>query len=561
MKITSLPRYKRNAVRFEQIVRILAKYGLADWLESIDREFLRKLLVRNGGEAFQAMSRAERVRMALTELGTTFIKLGQMLSTRADLVGPDLARELTKLQTDTPPDAPEIVWETIELDLGRPVDELFVHFEDKPVASASIAQAHRATLPDGEAVIVKVRHRGIVEKVNNDLDILAALASLASQYSSEISLYQPVAVIAEFRRNLLAELDFIREEQNLLRAAGNFADDPAVHIPKPFPSHSGHKVLTMELLEGIPIAETEKLDEQQIDRVELARRGANMYLDMIFRDRFYHADPHPGNILILPEGVIGLLDFGMTGTLDDNTRECFEGLIRGFLLHDGEMLAEYALKLGHAPSDLDRERFAADLENLVAAHLTGSLKSLDLSSALDGLVDLIRRHRVIQKPGIALLIKVLIMLEGTSRLLDADFSLAELLEPYYRQMMRRRLSPRNLFRRVQRTYHDWDRFFHTLPRDLGDIIERVRKGTLDVHLAHHRLDPIINRLAHGMLTAAILVGSAQMLASAVPPTIRGLSVLGLLGVVLGLWLAFHLLRAIRKSGGLVSPKPKPGREP
>jgi ubiquinone biosynthesis protein len=159
------------------------------------------------------------------------------------------------------------------------------------------------------------------------------------------------------------------------------------------------------------------------------------------------------------------------------------------------------------------------------------------------------------------LIKVLIMLEGTSRLLDADFSLAELLEPYYRQMVRRRLSPRNIMRRMQRTYHDWDRFFHTLPRDLGDIIERVRKGTLDVHLAHHRLDPVINRLALGMLAAAVIVGSSQMLSSAVPPTIRGLSVIGLVGVVLGFWLAIDLLRAIRKSGGLVRKDNKPGREP
>jgi len=557
MKITSLPRYKRNAVRFEQIVRILAKYGLADWIESVDREFLRKLLVRDSTEGLASMTRVEKVRMALTELGTTFIKLGQMLSTRADMVGPDLARELTRLQADTPPDASEIVRETVEKELGGPIDELFARFDDTPIASASIAQAHRAVLLDGRAVVVKVRHRGIEEKVANDLDILATLASMAAQYSSEIALYQPVDVVSEFRRHLMAELDFTREEQNLLRAGANFADDPTVHIPQPFPDHSARKVLTMEMLEGVSVGMAGHVDGEGVDCKEVARRGARMYLEMIFRDRFYHADPHPGNILVLPGGVVGLLDFGMVGTLDDNTRECFEGLIHGFLLKDGEMLADYALRLGHAPPDLDRDRFTADLESFVAAHLSGSLKGMDLSAVLDGFTELVRRHRILQKPGISLLIKVLVMLEGTSRQLDADFSLAELLEPYYRQMTRRRLSPRNVFRRMQRTYHDWDRFFHTLPRDLGDIIERVRKGTLDVHLAHHRLDPIVNRLALGMLAAAVIVGSSQMLSSAVPPTIRGLSVLGLLGVFAGLWLAADLLRAIRKSGGLVDREKKP----
>ncbi len=556
MKITALPRYKRNAKRFEQIVRILAKYGLADWIESSDREFIRKLLVRDRGEGLTSLTRPERIRMALSELGTTFIKLGQMLSTRADVIGPDLARELTRLQADTPPDPPATVREIIESELGRPVEALFARFDEVPLASASIAQVHHAVLPEGRPVVVKVQHQGIEATVVNDLDILAALAAIAEQHSAEIALYQPSAMLAEFRRNLLAELDFGREEQNLLRAAGNFADDPAVHIPQPYPDHSARRVLTMELLEGFSVADTARMEEGRVDRKEFARRGCNLYLDMIFRDRFYHADPHPGNILVLPDNVIGLLDFGMVGTLDDNTSECFEGLIHGFLLKDSELLADYALKLGHAPPELDRDLFTADIESFVAAHLAGSLKRMDMTRTLVGFTDLVRRHRIVQKPGISLLVKVLIMLEGTSRLLDPDFKLAELLEPYYRRMTRRKLSPGNLLRRLQRSYRDWDQLFHSLPRDLGDIIQRIRKGTLDVHLAHHRLDAVTNRLAHGMLTAAVLIGSTQMLSSAVPPTIRGLSVLGMLGTLGGLWLAVALLRAIRKSGGLTPRKPK-----
>jgi ubiquinone biosynthesis protein len=547
MKVTSLPRYTRNAKRFEQIVRILAKYGLADWIESGDREFIRKLLVRREGEA---LTRAERIRLALTELGTTFIKLGQMLSTRADLVGPDLAAELTKLQADTPPDSPATVRAMIEGELGRPLEDLFAEFDDSPVGSASIAQVHQATLPDGSPVVVKVQHDGIEEKIRNDLDILTALAGFAEQHSADIALYQPSATLKVFRRNLMAELDFSREEQNMERFRANFSSDANVHMPRPIPERSAHRVLTMERVEGISVADSERMEAAGVDLREFARRGCNLYLDMIFRDRFYHADPHPGNILVLPGDVIGLLDFGMVGTLDDQTRDSFEGLIQGFLLEDGGLLTEFAIMLGDPPADLDRDRLEADLAEFVSTHLTGSLKRMEISRVLARFTDLVRRHRIVQKPGISMLVKVLIMLEGTGRKLDPDFNLAGLLEPYYRRLAQRRLSPANILRRLQRTYRDWDRLVQALPRDLGDIIRRVRKGTLDVHLDHRRLDAVVNRVAHGMVTAAILVGSALILASDVPPTIAGVSVLGVLGTLAGLALAATLLRAIRKSGGL-----------
>lgn len=553
MKITALPRYTRNAKRFEQIVRILAKYGLADWLESTDREFLRRLLVRREAAT---LNRPQRIRLAISELGPTFIKLGQILSTRADLVGPELAAELAHLQADTPPDPQETVRQTIESELGRPLDATFASFDDAPLASASIAQVHHASLPDGRAVVVKVQHHGIEETIANDLDILAALATLAEQHNADIALYQPSAILAELRRTLRAELDFGRESNNLLRFAANFERDPTVHIPRPFPELSARRVLTMERIDGFSVADTARLDAAGVDRREFARRGANLFLEMIFRDRFYHADPHPGNILVLPGNTIGLLDFGMVGTLDEHTRECFEGLVQGFLLGDSELLADCGLKLGQPPPDLDRDMLESDLAAFAATHLTGSLRQMDVTRVLGDFTELVRRHRIVQKPGISLLIKVLVMLEGTGRILDPDFNLAALLEPFHRRLARRRLSPSHVLGRLERTFQDWDRLVQALPRDLSDIIRRVRKGTLDVHLDHRRLDAVVNRVAHGMVTAAVLIGSSQILSAAVPPTVFGVSILGAAGLLAGLALAVSLLRAIRRSGGLAPRNPK-----
>ncbi len=252
----------------------------------------------------------------------------------------------------------------------------------------------------------------------------------------------------------------------------------------------------------------------------------------------------------MPGNVIGLLDFGMIGYLDDNTSGVFEEIIHGFLLKDGELLTDCCLMIGNAPPDIDREKLQSDIETFIAANLTDSIKDMDTSRMFSGLTEIVRRHRIVQNPGVSLLVKVLVMLEGSSRLLDSDFNLSELLEPYYQKMVQRKLAPKNVLRRLQRTYRDWDRLFQALPRDASDIIQRLRKGTLDVHLEHRRLDTVVNRIAYGVVSAAIFLGSATVLSQAIPPTFKGASIPGIAGIVFSLWLVGRLLRAIKKSGGL-----------
>ena len=550
INLTSLPQFTRNTRRFTDIVSILVKYGLATWISETDPNFIKNLFKTSTGVNLSELSQDARIRLAFTELGPTFIKLGQILSTRPDLVGPTLADELTELQADTPADPPEVVRATVEKELGQPPEALFAAFDDRAMASASIGQVHRATLHNGETVVVKVQHQGIEEKVTNDLDILLALAELAEQYDPSLRVYQPVATVAEFRRGLLRELDFNRERRNIEQFIRNFEQDKTIHIPKAYPELSGQRVLTMEMLNGVSVANVERLKQEGIDTKVIAEWGANIYINMIFRDRFFHADPHPGNIWVVKGGLIGLLDCGMVGRIDDYTRNEVEGLLLSAVERDAEQLTEFVLRIGSTPQGLDRNALRADVDEFVAEYLGQSMQDFDLSGAVNGLTDLIRRYHILLPPGIALLLKVLVMLEGTSRLLNRDFSLIELLQPYYAQAMQRRFSPQELFQRLRRSYRDWERLLNTLPYDLRDILQRIRDGKFDVYLEHRRLDLIINRLVYGVITAALFMGSCLVLSQRIPPLIKGISIPGTAGCLFAFGLGFRLFRAIKKSGDI-----------
>ena len=550
ISIRSLPQFRRNAARFREIVTVLAKYGLADWLKEGDPGFFDKLFQSAQGVRLSSMSREARVRTALTDLGTTFIKLGQVLSTRPDLVGPALAEELAHLQTRTPPDPPETVRAIILEELGQPVDELYAAFDDTPIASASIGQVHAATLHDGRDVVVKVQHPGIGDVVARDLDILEALAWLAERHSADARLYQPSAAVDDFRRAITRELDFTRERRNLEQFTRSFADDDTIRFPQPVPERSSTRVLTMERFDGFSVGDVDRLVREGHDRTEIAKRGANAYLDMVFRDGVYHADPHPGNILILPDGVLGLIDFGMVGRVDEVLRDALEDVIVALASADTDQLTQAVLRIGILPDQLERDALRTNISEFVGDFLGVPIDELDLSGALNGVTDIIRRHRIVLPSGVAMIIRVLIMLEGTSRSLSRDFSLAELIKPYQHTMLRRRLSPDRLKRQLMRRARDWERLLEMLPRELATLLERARQGRLDVNLTHRGLEPTVNRLVWGILVAALFLGSSMLWSNGVKPTLFGVSIFGATGCVLAFASGAWLLRSIRKSGGL-----------
>jgi ubiquinone biosynthesis protein len=553
MKIDALSRLERHAKRIAEIAAVLGKYGLADLFGGFNYSWLQNRLKSSDGHALIGdVTTAARIRMALTELGTTFIKLGQMLSTRSDLLGPDLTEELSQLQCSIPADSAEIARATIENELGRPVHEMFSEFEDTPLAAASIAQVHAALLPTGRSVVVKVRRAGVAEQAATDLEIVQALAELLEKHSPSLRAYQPVAVVRQFRRTLLRELDFTYERRNLEEFGRNFADEPTVCIPEVFGDFCSHQVVTMERLEGIRGTEIEALRQSGEDLGEFARRGANMYLEMVFRDGFYHADPHPGNLILLPGNIVGVIDCGMVGRIDEDLRDEVESLLVGIVENDSALVSEQVLRLGAVPSTCSREKLRTDLQDFMADYTGHPLNEIHVGAALSNLVEIIRRHHIVLPPALALLLKTIIVLEGTSRRFSPEVSLTELMQPYCSRLLLRRFSPGRVARRARRAYRAWDHLLKALPRDLADLLARFRDGTLTVHLDHRHLDPIINRLVLGILTAAIFLGSSELWSREAPPLLYGVSVFGALGYVLSLFLGWRLLRAIRKSGNIQS---------
>lgn len=549
MRLSTIPQLYRHMNRWGEILAVLSKYGLAGWIDRLGPRFAKGILKDREGTALTKHSRETRIRLALTELGPTFIKLGQILSTRPDVIGVALADELSKLQDSTPADPFAIVRTIVETELGEPLEDLFADFEELPLASASIGQVHRARLADGHWVVVKVRHAGIEETIRRDLEILTGLANWAERVP-EWSNYRPKATMAEFQRVLRRELDFGREERNLQQFAHLFIGDPTVRIPRSYPDLCTSRVLTMEYLDGIKLSQTERVRAGGFDMEEVARRGADLYLKMIFVHGFYHADPHPGNLILMPGNVIGLLDFGMVGRIDDILREDVEDMLLALGERDPAQLSQVIMRLGDTPRDLDRAALGNDLADFVGHYAHQSIESINLSAALNEMTEIIRRYRIMLPARIAMLLKMLVMLEGTSRLSCPRFSLMDVLMPHQKQMVWRRMSPKRRLRKFRRIYGELERLAEVLPRKMVDMVDQLQAGKFDVHLDHRGLEPSVNRLVLGMLTSALFLGSTLLLSRGVPPIFWGVSVLGAAGCVMSLVLGLRLLKAINKSGHL-----------
>jgi ubiquinone biosynthesis protein len=558
MRISNIPHIYRNVKRWTEIISVLSKYGLADWLSQTNIEFIKTRLKDRDGEILSNHTREARIRLALTELGPTFIKLGQLFSTRPDLVGKELADELRQLQSEVPADTPEQVRHMLEAELGEKIESLFLEFDLAPIASASIGQVHSARLTSGERVVVKVQHAGIERKVQEDLDVLAGLAMLAEQFP-EFANYRPSANVAEMGRMLKRELDFGREERNLNQFASVFRDDPTICIPRPWTDYCTARVLTMDFIDGISIAQPERLIAAGIDTAEVARRGAEIYLNMIFTQGHFHADPHPGNIVVLPGNVIGLLDFGMVGRIEERLREDIEEMLVAMVQHDTILLSMLIQRIGRPPANLDQAGLTNDIADFVGHYSTQSLDKFDLSGALTDIMEIIRRYRIQLPPQVALLIKVLVTLEGSAKLLSPKFSLMELMQPFQKRMFMRRLNPLRHLKKMRRFAIEVEQLAEILPRRAMDILDQVQAGKFDVHLDHRGLGPSVNRLVLGLLTSALFLGSSLLLAYTVPPVLfptstylgmHKISILGLLGCITSLLLGLRLIHAIGKSGHL-----------
>lgn len=559
MRITSLPRYYRNLKRWREIILILRRYGLADWMSRLPLEMVRDWIKDDQGIPLASYTRAARIRMALTDLGPTFIKLGQVLSLRPDLVGSELAAELQLLQSHVPADPFSAVEKMVEGEFHKPLRELYSDFEPVAMASASIGQAHRARLLDGTQVVVKVQHENIRPKIYEDLEVLAGLASL-SERLPEFAVWRPREIVSQLARSLKRELSFSQEQANLMMLSQALESFPGVVIPKAYPSHSSARVMTMGLLIGESIHEVGNESKfPELDREALAKRIAALYVEMIFVKGLYHADPHPGNILVQPDGTVGLLDFGMVGRIDDRLRESIEEMLWALSLQDSALLTSIIKRVGKVPPGVDEATLSNDVTDLIATYGNQPVDRIDLASALNEATDILHRHRIVLPSQLGMLIKTLVTLQGTLKQTSPTFSLLEVIEPMFKRLWRSRLSPWRQARRLRRLVVEVEGLVEKLPGQISNLMELVQSGKLDVHLSHRGLSPSINRLVLGLLTSSLLLGSSILMASKVPPLLfinggplglKDLSLIGLGGFAVSLIVTIRILLAINRSGHL-----------
>jgi ubiquinone biosynthesis protein len=556
-KIGVIGRTYRHLNRYRQILAVLFKYGFGDLLEmlKIDQyiEVGLQMISRKGTTRVERLNRPRRLRMAFEELGPTYIKLGQILSTRPDLVPMEYIDELSRLQDKIPAFSFEQVRDLVNQEFGLPPEELFENLEEEPFASASIGQVHRAVLKDGESVAVKFQRPGIQKIIEVDLEIMLHLATLAERHIEELSFHRPVKIVEEFAKTLEKEIDYKNEATNMERVARQFLDDPHVYIPKVFRETTTTRVLTAEFIEGIKISDLEKLEAAGLDRTILTARGADLVLKQIFVQGFFHADPHPGNIFVLPDNVICLLDFGMTGTVDRQTREDFVDLLDS-IVHQNEVRASQALlKLTDWDYEPDRRQLEREVADFMGRHLYKPLKDIDLGKLLQELLELASLLRLRIPPDIFLMMKAFSTVEGVGHMLDPDFDMFEQATPFITEVKLARYKPQRIADDVYDLATRLLHFFQQFPKDLLDLASLIRHQKLTLKIEHQGLDTILathdrisNRISFSILIAALIIGSALIVISETPPLIYGISLIGILlfsaAAIMGIWLLVAILR-------------------
>lgn len=544
--------------RSRQIAEALARHGLGYMLGALGLEryvpFHRGLLGHAPRET--PYTPPEHVRLAVEELGATFAKLGQLLSTRADLLPPAYQRELAQLQDRVPSVPSDAIVTVVETELGGPLADYFAGFEREPLAAASIGQAHAATLPDGTAVVVKVRRPGVVAQVEADLILLKGLAQTAQRRWPAAEQYDLVALADEFAHTIRDELDYQREGRSVEQFATNFSANPHIHIPRVFWSHSTAQVLTLERISGVKVTDVVALDAAGIDRAALAQRATDAILQMIFEHGLFHADLHPGNLFIESGGRIGLIDFGMVGTVSEATRDGLAAIILAVLGEDYERLVDALLALGFARQRVDRRALRGDLERLLAPYYGRALGQIAIGPLLEAAFATIRTHRLQLPPDLALLLKTLIMSEGMGAQLDPKFRLAEAIAPYAERLVRQRYAPLRLVRELASAGGAIGRLGLELPTQLRQIVADVERGGLQVGVRPEGFEPMLqrverlaNRLVLGMLVSAFIVGLAVLLAVFHPAGVeRWAGALFIFGFAVALTLGAVLAWGILRTG-------------
>ncbi|HOV71787.1 ABC1 kinase family protein [Anaerorudis cellulosivorans] len=542
--------------RSRQIISVFIKFGL-DYLLDVSRvNFITKIRSRRKG--YEKLSSAERLRLAFEELGPTFIKFGQILSTRPDFLPSDYISELEKLQDKVLPVETLRIRECIEKELNKPLNQVFKEFDEKPVASASLSQVHKAVLYNGEIVALKIQKPGIRNTIELDLSILESFADVLEKRLRNGPFHSPKAVVAEIKKALRKELDFLNEAHNFDKFRNNFKGIDYIKVPKVYWDLTTEKLLTMEFIEGVKISEiTQEKYRQQFDLKKIADRAAEALLKQILLDGFFHADPHPGNLFVQPPDTIVMLDVGMTGHLDERTIIIIAKTLRAANEKDYSHIIRGLQDLGLVVQKIDKFSLRQDLDELIELYSDRPFKTISMAKMNQQILEIMMRHKMAIPSNLVMMLRSISIAESVGKQLEPDFDMFSLVQPFVRKIYFKLYSPRRWKERGVNVMDESVELVEHLPHHLSDLLRKLREGQFEVKLEHHKLEEITqeikgssNRISASLIIAALIVGSSLILQQGIGPTISNVSIIGIIGYilagVLGLGLIISIFRLSRK---------------
>lgn len=549
----------RDFGRMREIAGILIHYGWGDIVKRLGlgtmAERAGNMLHRQQAEEIKHLEPAVRVRLALQELGPTFVKLGQVLATRPDIFPPHWIAEFAKLQDSVPPEPFDVLLPQLEKSLGRSPFDIFLELQTEAIAGASIAQVHLAKLPDGTPIVLKVRRPNVRGRIDADLRLLSHLARLLESEIPESRRFQPGKIVQQFAKSLRRELDLAMEGRNTDRFAQNFASDKNITFAKVYWDYTSEDLLVMQHIDGIPGNDLDSARLAGLDLKKLGSRGADAVLKMVLIDGFFHADPHPGNVFYLPQNRLAIIDCGMVGRITPDRRDQIANLLAALVSKDIDELRDI-LVMWSGESSIDEAKLSADIDELIFNYENLPLKHVRFGDLLNDLTTVMRENYLVVPPDLTMLFKALITLEGLGRQLDPDFQIVSHLTPFVKKVIVDRYMPSNLVKRGWRNINNVIDVATGLPRDLSRLLREARRGRVKIdldlkRLDHfgHQLDHSTNRLTLALLTAALIIGSSIVMTVKGGPTLFGLPAFGFLGYFMaslfGIWLILSIWRSGR----------------
>lgn len=550
---------RKSINRAREIISTIIAYGFRDIIAitpilKIIKNPIDKINIKYNGVDLRKYSRGERIRMACEDLGTTFVKLGQILSNRNDILPKDIIDELSKLQNHVKPFDENEAINIIETELGKKIDEVFESFDTKPKASASISQVHTGILKNGEKVAIKVKRPNIEENILMDIEVIIWLANIIEKYNEEFALMQPQKLISAFKSQLLQELDFNFEKNNTLKFSKFFKNNKNIKIAKIYDEYSTKNILTMEYIDGIKISDITD-DDVKYDRKKLVSIGVDAVLEQIFMLGFFHADPHPGNLMALENNVLCFLDFGMIGFIPPNSKDAFSSLIMSINSADYLELSKSILDLCYHSEIKNLDEFNMAIFVFISKYIDMPLDNINMEDVFNELISIIREFRLTLPSNIMLLMKSLIVLEGVARNLDKDVKLIEHIKPFAFRYVREQIKPDNLFKQLKKLFMDYTHILKDFPSDVGDLVSVLKQGSMKIQLEHKKLetisatlDGLADRLSYSIVLASLIMASALIITSKMPPLFHGTSVIGMIGFALSAVMGFIMIisRFIKK---------------